>query len=92
LVAAELVKQDDLAAVFTNMAWYFGTVLLGLIIHGGIVLPLLYFFLTRSSPIRFLNNMFQSLATAFGTASRLAQHKIKQDSVTLCVDSEAENH
>lgn len=70
LVAAQLIEQKDLAGVFKSLGKYFGTVLAGLIIHGFVVLPLLYAVMTRSLPFRYLGNMSQALFTAFGTASR----------------------
>ena len=70
LVAGQLVEQDDIVAVFENISWYFGTVLVGLLIHGFIILPLTFIILVRKSPLQFFMNMFQALATAFGTASR----------------------
>jgi len=70
LIAAQLVEQEDPVSVFANLAWYFMTVVSGLFIHGFIILPLSYLILTRSSPLKFFMNMFQAMATAFGTASR----------------------
>jgi Na+/H+-dicarboxylate symporter len=52
------------------MGWYFGTVLTGLLIHGFIVVPLIFALVTRRLPFKFLGNMTQAIATAFGTASR----------------------
>jgi len=72
LVAGQLVEQDDIGEVFSNIGWYFGTVMVGLLIHGIVILPATYIIFTRSSPIKFFTNMFQSLATAFGTASSSA--------------------
>lgn len=70
LIAGQLVKQDDIGAVFQNIAWYFATVMGGLAIHGCLILPGLYILLTRTNPLPFFANMFEALATAFGTASR----------------------
>jgi Na+/H+-dicarboxylate symporter len=64
------VEQDDIGEVFKNISWYFGTVLAGLLIHGFVLLPLTFVLLARKSPLQFFLNMFQALATAFGTASR----------------------
>jgi Na+/H+-dicarboxylate symporter len=46
------------------------TVLLGVLIHGFIVLPIIYGVATRQWPFRFVLNMFEAVTTAFGTASR----------------------
>ncbi|XP_021962472.1 excitatory amino acid transporter 1 [Folsomia candida] len=72
LIAGQLVKQDDIGAVFQNIAWYFATVMGGLAIHGCLILPGLYILLTRTNPLPFFANMFEALATAFGTASSSA--------------------
>jgi solute carrier family 1 (high affinity glutamate transporter) protein 1/solute carrier family 1 (high affinity glutamate transporter) protein 3 len=64
------VEQDDIGAVFKNIGWYFATVMGGLFIHGCLILPGLYILFTRTNPISFFSNMFEALATAFGTASR----------------------
>lgn len=44
--------------------------MLGLTIHGFIVLSIIYSVVTRKAPFRFVGNMTQAITTAFGTASR----------------------
>jgi len=72
LVAGQLLEMKDIAGEFAKLGWYFFTVLLGLFIHGLIVLPTIYGVTTRSLPFRFIANMGNPLATAFGTASSSA--------------------
>jgi len=72
LVAGQLLEMKDIAGEFAKLGWYFATVLLGLFIHGLIVLPTIYTLATRSLPFRFIANMGNPLATAFGTASSSA--------------------
>eukprot|EP00090_Calanus_glacialis_P030538 TRINITY_DN4930_c0_g1_i1.p1 TRINITY_DN4930_c0_g1~~TRINITY_DN4930_c0_g1_i1.p1 ORF type:complete len:494 (+),score=139.84 TRINITY_DN4930_c0_g1_i1:271-1752(+) len=72
LVAGQLLEMKDIAGEFLKLGWYFFTVLLGLFIHGLIVLPTIYGLATRSLPFRFIANMGNPLATAFGTASSSA--------------------
>ncbi|RME90941.1 MAG: dicarboxylate/amino acid:cation symporter [Candidatus Hydrogenedentota bacterium] len=48
------------------------TVLLGLFLHGMIILPLLLLLLGRVNPIQYAKNMFTALTTAFATASSSA--------------------
>jgi len=72
LVAGQLLEMKDIAEEFSKVGWYFFTVLLGLFIHGFIVLPLLFTLITRSLPFRFIANMGNPLVTAFGTASSAA--------------------
>ncbi len=42
LVAGQILEMKDVAKTFASLGWYFGTVIVGLTIHGGIVLPLIY--------------------------------------------------
>lgn len=72
LVAGQIIEMKDMAKTFESLAWYFGTVVAGLAIHGGIVLPAIYGIMTRTLPFRFISNMGNALATAFGTASSAA--------------------
>jgi len=72
LVAGQILEMKDIAAEIAKLGWYFATVLLGLFIHGLIVLPTIYALVTRSLPFRFIANMGNPLAIAFGTASSSA--------------------
>lgn len=56
----------------TRLGWYMATVLVGLAIHGLIVLPGLYWLVTRRNPFRLLGQSLQALLTAFSTASSSA--------------------
>jgi hypothetical protein len=38
--------------MFEKLGWYFFTIMLGLLIQGCIILPILYFMLTRQQPCR----------------------------------------
>ena len=42
LIAGQIVQMNDPAKTFEKIGAYFGTVIAGLLIHGGIVLPLTY--------------------------------------------------
>lgn len=70
LVASKFVDTDDIADVAARLGMYMVTVLAGLAIHSIVVLPLLYFIVTRKNPGRFFTNMLKALCTAWGTASR----------------------
>lgn len=70
LVAGKTLEMDSIKTVVSQLGLYFVTVLAGLFVQGFIILPILYFVLTRQNPIKFLGNMGQPMATAFGTASR----------------------
>lgn len=62
--------MDDPKIVFEKISYYLGTVFVGLMIHGLIVLPLLYVIITRKNVFVFAQNMFEALLVAFATSSR----------------------
>lgn len=70
LVTAKIMEMEDMEKVLSQLGLYFATVMVGLAIQGFVVLPLLYFLLTRKSPFKYIANMSQAIATAFGTGSR----------------------
>ncbi|CAH1984970.1 unnamed protein product [Acanthoscelides obtectus] len=72
LVAHEVIKMEDLGTVIGSLGKYFGTVVVGLAIHGFLVLPTIYFLLTRKNPYTFIGQMSEAITTAFGTASSSA--------------------
>lgn len=72
LIAGQILEMQDIAGEFGKLGLYFVTVLLGLFIHGFIVLPLIYGLVTRSLPFKFIGNMANAITTAFGTASSSA--------------------
>lgn len=72
LVAAKIVEMESLEQVVAQLGMYFLTVLIGLCIHGFIILPGLYFVITKKNPYRYLSNLAQALVTAFGTSSSSA--------------------
>jgi len=72
LIAGQILQMENAGKEFQKLGWYFFTVILGLGVHGLVVLPLLYFILTRTLPFRFLANMGNAYVTAFGTASSSA--------------------
>ncbi|XP_033206886.1 excitatory amino acid transporter 1-like isoform X1 [Bombus vosnesenskii] len=72
LVASKITDMQSLDEVVAQLGMYFLTVLIGLFIHGFIVLPLLYFVITKKNPFRYISNLAQALVTAFGTSSSSA--------------------
>ncbi|KAE8606335.1 hypothetical protein XENTR_v10010681 [Xenopus tropicalis] len=69
LICGKIIAIKDLELVARQLGMYMVTVIVGLIIHGAIFLPLLYFVITRKSPFTFLAGVFQAWITALGTAS-----------------------
>ncbi|XP_067413655.1 excitatory amino acid transporter 2 isoform X2 [Emydura macquarii macquarii] len=69
LICGKIIAIKDLEVVARQLGMYMVTVIVGLLIHGGIFLPSLYFVITRKSPFTFLAGVFQAWITALGTAS-----------------------
>jgi len=72
LVAEQVIGMKSFGDTFKGLGAYFGTVVLGLFLHGLIVLPTLFGLITRRLPFRYISNMGNALFTAFGTASSSA--------------------
>jgi len=72
LIAGQILETNDLEGELSKLGMYFLTVMIGLVVHGFIILPLLYFAVTRSNPLAFIFNMGSALITAFGTGSSSA--------------------
>uniref|UniRef100_A0A452RHP6 Amino acid transporter n=1 Tax=Ursus americanus TaxID=9643 RepID=A0A452RHP6_URSAM len=72
LVGSKILEMKDIIVLVTSLGKYIFTSILGHFIHGGIVLPLIYFVFTRKNPFRFLLGLLTPFATAFATCSSSA--------------------
>ncbi|KAF3692765.1 Neutral amino acid transporter B(0) [Channa argus] len=72
LVAGKIVEMDDVGKLFASLGKYIACCIIGHAIHGFLVLPAIYFIITRRNPYTFLWGIFTALATAFGTSSSSA--------------------
>jgi len=72
LVAGRFARAGDLGELIGGLGRYMMTVLVGLGIHGFIVLPLILWLFSGRNPLRYLANMATPLLTAFSTASSSA--------------------
>jgi len=72
LIGGQVLGTNDFGKVLNQLGWYFTTVMLGLGIHGFIVLPIILTVFTRNLPFRFIANMTNAFTTAFGTGSSSA--------------------
>lgn len=72
LICGKIISIKDLETVGRQLGMYMVTVIVGLIIHGAIFLPSIYFVIVRKNPFTFFLGIFQAWITALGTASRLA--------------------
>ncbi|KAJ8031400.1 Excitatory amino acid transporter 2 [Holothuria leucospilota] len=71
LICAKILEMEKPEEVFAQLGLYMITVLLGLVIHLG-VLMLIYFALTRKNPVVFFVGMLQAWLTAIATSSSSA--------------------
>ncbi|XP_011476097.1 excitatory amino acid transporter 2 isoform X1 [Oryzias latipes] len=69
LIAGKIAAIGDLETVARQLGMYMVTVIVGLVIHGGLILPAIFFAITRKSPFAFYSGIFQAWITALGTAS-----------------------
>ncbi|XP_042342233.1 neutral amino acid transporter B(0) [Plectropomus leopardus] len=72
LVAGKIVEMEDVGTLFASLGKYIACCIIGHAIHGLLVLPGIYFIITRKNPYTFLWGIFTALATAFGTSSSSA--------------------
>uniref|UniRef100_A0A3Q0S1H1 Amino acid transporter n=1 Tax=Amphilophus citrinellus TaxID=61819 RepID=A0A3Q0S1H1_AMPCI len=72
LVGSKIVEMEDVVLLVTSLGKYIFASILGHVIHGGIILPLIYFGLTRKNPFSFLSGLITPFTTAFATCSSSA--------------------
>lgn len=72
LIAAKLANMDDIGEALKMLGYLMGTAIAGLMTHGLIVLPLVYFIFTRKNPLIYIKNMSDAMVTAYGTDSSAA--------------------
>ncbi|KAK7933796.1 hypothetical protein WMY93_004692 [Mugilogobius chulae] len=72
LIAGKIMEMDDITAMGGQLGMYTVTVICGLLVHAILVLPTLYFVVTRKNPFVFIGGLLQALITALGTSSREA--------------------
>lgn len=70
LVVAQVIEMKDFSVLVGKLGLYSFTVIFGVLFQGFVVLPLIYFLVTRKNPFKYLAGVGPALATAFGTASR----------------------
>ncbi|NP_666367.3 excitatory amino acid transporter 5 [Mus musculus] len=72
LIAGKILEMDDPKAVGKKLGFYAVTVVCGLVVHGLLILPLLYFLITKKNPIVFIRGVLQALLIALATSSSSA--------------------
>ncbi|XP_077391479.1 solute carrier family 1 member 7b [Festucalex cinctus] len=72
LVAGKILEMSDPSAMGKKLGFYAVTVVLGLVLHGLFILPAMYFFITKKSPIVYIRGILQALLIALATSSSSA--------------------
>lgn len=70
LITGKILEMTDLAEMGSQLGMYTVSVIVGLVIHALIVLPLLFYMVTKNNPYSFMGGLLQALFTALGTSSR----------------------
>lgn len=70
LVAGKILEMSDPSAMGKKLGFYAITVVFGLVLHGLFILPAMYFFITKKSPIVYIRGILQALLIALATSSR----------------------
>ncbi|OGL42374.1 MAG: sodium:dicarboxylate symporter [Candidatus Schekmanbacteria bacterium RBG_13_48_7] len=84
LIAAKLASVGggkEFTMELMKLGKYSFTVILGLLIHGGVVLVLILFVAGKRDPWQYIKNMVEALTTAFSTASSSATLPITMECV-----------
>uniref|UniRef100_H2RPC2 Amino acid transporter n=1 Tax=Takifugu rubripes TaxID=31033 RepID=H2RPC2_TAKRU len=69
LIAGRILEMKNWAEMGGQLGMYTLSVMVGLIIHSLVVLPLLFFMVTKKNPYNFIGGLLQALITALGTSS-----------------------
>ncbi|XP_052122875.1 excitatory amino acid transporter-like [Frankliniella occidentalis] len=72
LIAGKIMSIANMASTAQQLGLYMVTVVLGLLVHGLVTLPIIYWTVTRKNPATFFRGMLQAWVTAVGTASSAA--------------------
>ncbi|MEZ5358056.1 MAG: cation:dicarboxylase symporter family transporter [Candidatus Zixiibacteriota bacterium] len=84
LVAGQLAAVGGIGqftTILTKLGWYSLVVILGLLIHGAIILPLILKFIAGRPIFEYFSGMSQALVTAFATASSSATLPVTMECV-----------
>uniref|UniRef100_A0A8D0L2H2 Amino acid transporter n=1 Tax=Sphenodon punctatus TaxID=8508 RepID=A0A8D0L2H2_SPHPU len=72
LIAGKILDMEDPYVIGKRLGLYAMTVVIGLIIHGLILLPLLFILITKKNPFSFIRGILQALLIALATSSSSA--------------------
>lgn len=69
LVAKTIASTSDVEDTFKMLGLYFLTVMIGFIVWGYIIVPIIFFLVRRSNPFRFLGSIMPSFMIVLATSS-----------------------
>ena len=73
LVLHQTLRMEDVYLTMSQMGLYIITILLVLFIHAWLMMPLVFFIITRRNPYKYMSNiMMEVISTVIGTSSSLA--------------------
>ncbi|XP_048506344.1 excitatory amino acid transporter 3-like [Athalia rosae] len=72
IIPGKILSIEDFEVMIARLGIYVLTVFIGLITHGFIILPLIYYTCTRKSPFKIISKIGPAIITAFGTSSSTA--------------------
>ena len=72
LIMPRIIAVDDAGQMFRSVGFFTLTIVIGLFIHGFLILPSIYYTFTKKNPYELIVGMSEALLTAFGTASSTA--------------------
>ncbi|KAJ7390281.1 Excitatory amino acid transporter 2 [Desmophyllum pertusum] len=72
MIAARVAEMEDVWLSMQKLGMFIATVSIGLIIHTLVVLPIIYFTVTRKNPYAFIKGLRDAMMIAFGIASSAA--------------------
>ncbi|KAM4810504.1 excitatory amino acid transporter 5-like isoform 1-T1 [Rhinophrynus dorsalis] len=72
LIAGKILEMEEPSVIGKKLGFYAITVMTGLMIHGIILLPLLYLIITKKNPFSFIQGILQALLIALATSSSSA--------------------
>ena len=77
-LVADLVSEVGLS-IFASLSWYLLTVITALMVHFFVVIPLIFFFIKKENPYKYMKQMSPALLTAFSSASSAATLSLTMD-------------
>uniref|UniRef100_A0A8D0FWD0 Amino acid transporter n=1 Tax=Strix occidentalis caurina TaxID=311401 RepID=A0A8D0FWD0_STROC len=72
LIAGKILEMEDPSIIGQKLGLYAITVVSGLVIHGLVLLPLLFVLITKKNPFAFIQGILQALLIALATSSSSA--------------------